>query len=150
MCILFMITNGPHRHHLICCSHCSNFHYIVIIDPGAHNSAGGVTILLRGLAALFGDSSVRLGAVGRPPHESTRRPPYLTLYFINRCNYTIINVPDAALRHDAEETSLVSCSPPSSMGQLCSDAASTLSYMHHALQSRVVMFTLFFVVIYGL
>jgi hypothetical protein len=88
-----MITNCPHRHHLICCSHCFNFHCIVIIDPDARNSAGGVTIFLRGLAAQFGDSSVRLGdacappsvlsayAAGRPPHESARRPTYFTLYF---------------------------------------------------------------------
>jgi hypothetical protein len=113
------------------------------LTPDARNFVGGVTIFLRGLATQFEDSSVRLGAAGRPLHESARRPPYLTLYFTNRCNYTNINVPDAALRHDAEETSPVSCSPSSAMGQLCSDAASTLSYMHHAVQSWVAMFTLF-------
>jgi hypothetical protein len=129
---------------------------------GARNSACGVTTFLCGLAALFGDSSVRLGdawappsvlsvyAAGRPLHESTRRPTYFTLYFTNRWSYTIFNAPDAALRHVAEETSPISCSPPSAMGQLWSDAASTLSYMHHAVQFRVVMFTQFFVVIYGL
>jgi hypothetical protein len=31
-CILFMITNGPHRHHLICCYHCFNYCCIAIID----------------------------------------------------------------------------------------------------------------------
>jgi hypothetical protein len=120
------------------------------LTPGARNSAGGVTIFLRGLAAQFEDSSLRVGVAGRPLHVSARWPPYLTFYFINRCNYTNINAPDAALCHDAEETSPVSSSPSSAMGQQCSDAASSLSYMHSSVQSRVAMFTLFFVVIYGL
>jgi hypothetical protein len=65
------------------------------LTPGARNSAGGVTIFLRGLAVLFGDSSVRLSdacappnvlsvcAAGTPPHESARRPAYFTMYLQN-------------------------------------------------------------------
>jgi hypothetical protein len=82
-----MITNGPHKHQLICYSHRYTIHCIVIIDLSAHKSAGGVTISLHGLALLFGDATVRLGdacgppsvlsvcAAGtNPPHESARRP----------------------------------------------------------------------------
>ena len=85
------------------------------LTPGARNSAGGVTIFLRGLATQSGDTSLRVGAAGRPLHVSASRPSYLNDYFMNRSNYTNVNVPDAALCNDAEISSPVSSSLPSAM-----------------------------------
>jgi hypothetical protein len=85
------------------------------LTPGTRKSAGGVTIFIRGLAALFGDTSIGVGAAGRPLHVSASRPSYLTNYFMTWSNYTNVNVPDAALCNDAEQSSPVSSSLPSAM-----------------------------------
>jgi hypothetical protein len=108
------------------------------LTPGARNSAGGVTIFLRGLAAQFGDTSIRVGAAGRPLHVSASRPSYLTDYFMNQSNYTNVNVSDAALCNDAEQSSPVSSSLPSAMvNNAIQCADSYLSYMPCSGQSRV-------------
>jgi hypothetical protein len=109
------------------------------LTPGARNSAGGVTIFLHGLATQFGDTSLRVDAAGRPLHVSASRPSYLTDYFMNRSNYTNVNVPDAALCNDAEQSSPVSSSLPSAMvSNAIQCAASYLSYMPCSGQSRVL------------
>jgi hypothetical protein len=108
------------------------------LTPGARNSAGGVTIFLRGLATQSGDTSLRVGAAGRPLHVSASRPSYLNDYFMNRSNYTNVNVPDAALCNDAEQSSPVSFSLPSAMvNNAIQCAANYLSYMPCSGQSRV-------------
>jgi hypothetical protein len=108
------------------------------LTPGARNSAGGVTIFIRGLAAQFGDTSLGVGAAGRPLHVSASRPSYLTDYFMNRSNYTNVNVPDAALCNDTEQSSPVSSSLPSAMvNNAIQCAASFLSYMPCSSQSLV-------------
>jgi hypothetical protein len=79
-----------------------------------------------------------VGAAGRPLHVSASRPSYLTDYFMNRSNYTNVNVPDAAMCNDAEQSSPVSSSLPSAMvNNAIHCAASYLSYMPCSGQSRV-------------
>jgi hypothetical protein len=118
---------------------------LLSLTLGARNSAGGVTIFLRGLTAQFGDSSLRVGAAGRPLHVSASRPSYLTFYFINQSNYTNVNVPDAAMCNDAEESSLVSSSLPSAMGQQCNTMCRQLPFLYAPLWPiSCTMFTLFF------
>jgi hypothetical protein len=108
------------------------------LTPGARNSAGGVTIFLRGLATQFGDTSLRVGAAGRPLHVSASWPSYLTDYFMSRSNYTNVNVPDAALCNDAEQSSPVSSSLSSAMvNNAIQCAANYLSYMPCSGQSHV-------------
>jgi hypothetical protein len=113
------------------------------LTPGARNSAGGVTIFICGLAAQFGDTSLRVGAAGRPLHVSASRPSYLTGYFMNRSNYANVNVPDAALCNNAEQSSPVSSSLPSAMvHNAIHCAASYLSYMPCSGQSRVTCYAI--------
>jgi hypothetical protein len=58
---------------------------------------------------------------------------------MNRSNYTNVNVPDAALCNDAEQSSPVSSSLPSAMvSNAIQCAASYLSYMPCSGQSRVL------------
>jgi hypothetical protein len=85
------------------------------LTPGALNSAGDVTIFIRGLTTHFGDTSLGVGAAGRPMHVSASRPSYLTDYYMNWSNYTNANVHDSALCNDAEISSPVSSSLPSAM-----------------------------------
>jgi hypothetical protein len=63
------------------------------LTPGARNSAGGVTIFIHGLATQFGDTSLGVGAAGRPLHVSASRPSYLTDYFMNRKDSVLIPKP---------------------------------------------------------
>jgi hypothetical protein len=79
-----------------------------------------------------------VGTTGRPLHVSASRPSYLTDYFMNQSNYTNVNVPDAALCNDAEQSSPVSSSLPSAMvNNAIQCAASFLSYMPCSGQSCV-------------
>ena len=99
------------------------------LTPGARNSAGGVTIFICGLAPQFGDIILDVGAAGRPLHVSASRPSYLSNYFMNWSNYTIANVPGAALCNDAELSSPASSSLPSAIVNNAIQSAATFLFI---------------------